>query len=126
MSGKISRDWRRNSLRVAVAILIVQLIYWLAINPVLLVPNPTPEKLPVSQVEAARLPSPDLASAAQARFAPIELPWDDCCEAGYRSVRLDFDLPQVPADGLAIVPMLGSDNFRIYISTARFYLVTAT
>jgi signal transduction histidine kinase len=98
------------------AIVVIQLVYWLAINPVLLVPKPTPDKLPVSQVSAATLANPTTTALSSARFTPIELPWDDCCESGYRAVTMEFPLVSVPEDGLALVPNVGSDNLRIYVN----------
>jgi hypothetical protein len=84
------------------AIVLVQLFYWFVVIPFLYDANPTPDKLPVSNAQVAILASPDMAAMAAARFKPVDLPWDGCCEAGYRGIRMEFTLPKVPADGLAI------------------------
>jgi two-component system, NarL family, sensor histidine kinase UhpB len=103
-------------LKALLAIAVAQAAYWLVVNPLLFVPTPPPEKLPVSDVFVAELKSPDLAGFATAAFKPVTLPWDGCCEPGYRAVRMSFTLPAIPADGLGVVPLLGSDNYRMYVN----------
>jgi two-component system, NarL family, sensor histidine kinase UhpB len=103
------------------AILIVQLLYWAVVNPLLFVASPTPDKLTVSNVQVATLNSPGIEAMAAANFKPVELPWDDCCEPGYRGVRMQFFLPSVPEDGLGIVPTLGSDNYQMYVNGSLLF-----
>ena len=121
MFGKIARMWSACPFAVLIAILVVQLAYWLVVNPALFLPNPTPDKLAVQHVLAARLESPDLAAAAHASFKPVELPWDDCCMPGYRAVQMEFSLPKVPTEGLGIVPRIGSDNYRMYVNGSLLF-----
>jgi two-component system, NarL family, sensor histidine kinase UhpB len=121
MVGRNGRSSSKFPFGALIAVLVVQLAYWLVVNPVLLVPNPTPDKLAVTNVAAAQVLSPDLAALEKASFKPIKLPWDDCCDAGYRAVKAEFFLPSVPHDGLAIVPMVGSDNFRMFINGSLLF-----
>lgn len=101
-------------------VLIVQLAYWMVVNPSLFAPKPTPEQLAVTNAAVAVLSSSDFEASKSAQFKPIELPWDSCCDAGYRAVKMQFDLPRVPSEGLGLVPNLGSDNFRLYINGSLF------
>jgi two-component system, NarL family, sensor histidine kinase UhpB len=103
------------------AIFAMQLVYWVVVNPLLFVASPTPDKLAVSDVQVATLNSPDIEAMAEANFKPVELPWDDCCEPGYRGVRMQFFLPSVPKDGLGIVPTLGSDNYQMYVNGSLLF-----
>jgi two-component system, NarL family, sensor histidine kinase UhpB len=103
------------------ATLVLQLAYWLVLNPLLFVPAPAPDRLPVSQAMIAELQTPDRAGLALAEFRPVELPWDGCCESGYRAARMQFTVPTVPEDGLAIVPSLGSDNYRMYVNGSLLF-----
>ncbi|MEY2943056.1 MAG: hypothetical protein RLY97_1070 [Pseudomonadota bacterium] len=113
--------WAKFRLRVLFTVIGLQLFYWLMLNPTLFVAAPTPVKLPVSQVMQAQIASPDLAGLAKARFEPVTLPWDGCCQAGYRAVKMQFTLSEVPDEGLALVPNLGSDNYRIYINGSLLF-----
>jgi two-component system sensor histidine kinase UhpB len=98
------------------ACIAVQLAFWLVINPLLFGSAKRPEAIAVHSVMLAAAPSPDPAGFETARFRPVELPVSDCCGPGYRLVRMQFTLPVVPPDGLALVPMLGSDNFHIRVN----------
>ena len=98
------------------AVLLSQLAYWFVINPFLFVPSSPFNKLPVSSAQVAVLKSPEPAAMVAASFTDIKLPWNDCCESGYRAVRMSFSLEKVPSDGLGIVPLLGSDNYRMYVN----------
>jgi two-component system, NarL family, sensor histidine kinase UhpB len=108
-------------IKAVLVIAFAQAAYWLIINPLLFVPTPTAEKLTISDIFVAELKSPDRAGFDSAVFKPVTLPWDGCCEPGYRGVRMQFTLPEIPEDGLAIVPALGSDNYRMYINGSLLF-----
>jgi two-component system, NarL family, sensor histidine kinase UhpB len=103
------------------AVFAMQLVYWVVVNPLLLVASPTPDKLPISDAQVATLNSPDVKALASATFKPVELPWNGCCEPGYRGVRMEFFLPSVPEDGLGIVPALGADNYQMYVNGSLLF-----
>ena len=107
--------------KVLAAIAFVQLFYWAIIWPVLFQAKPTPNSIPVTHAAFARLQSPDEAALKAAQFSPISLPYEACCDAGYRAARLHFTVTHIPADGLALVPVLGSDNFKIYVNDALLF-----
>ncbi len=109
-------DRRRQWLLTLLAVLAVQTFYWTALLP-LFSPKPIPhEKLELSGTSHAELASPDWQTAAKARFTPAELPWESCCHPGYHAIRTHFMLPSVPDEGLAIVPVVGSDNFQMRVN----------
>jgi two-component system sensor histidine kinase UhpB len=106
---------------ILIAVLIVQALYWFAYLPLV-----APKQLPLDRIalyEAghAALPSPDWAEVQKAQFEPTELPWGTCCEAGYHAVRMHFDLTRVEDEGLALVPVVGSDNFQARINGTLVY-----
>jgi two-component system sensor histidine kinase UhpB len=101
---------------ILIAVLIVQALYWFAYLPLV-----APKQLPLDRIalyEAghAKLSSPDWAAVQKAQFQPIELPWETCCDAGYHAVRIHFDLDKVADEGLALVPVVGSDNFEARVN----------
>ena len=114
-------DWhnpglRQRLLKGVLAILAVQLAYWFALVPLFM-----PQDNPYQQIEAydfaaAKVASPDWATASKASFTPAELPWESCCNSGYRVFRVHFDLANVPDEGLAVVPVIDADNFDIRIN----------
>lgn len=115
LSAMASGKWR-GIIGMVIACAAVQLAFWLAINPVLFGQAPRPDVISVSDAAIATIASPDAAGFAKAAFKPVDLPTSDCCGPGYRLVRLNFQLADVPADGLALIPSLGSDNYHIRVN----------
>jgi two-component system, NarL family, sensor histidine kinase UhpB len=100
----------------ALAIIIVQALYWLIAFPSL---NQLPSFEGVSRfetVDVASLPAPTRAALEAARFETVEAPWSDCCSAGYRAVRYRFALLTVPVHGLLIAEPGEGDNRHIYVN----------
>lgn len=102
------------------AVVLVQLAYWTLINPYLFNPWPTPDALPVGNAAVAKLKAPDLAALGKAEFKPVQLPWSDCCESGYRAVRMQFSLAAIPEGGLGLVSHLDADNYRLHVNGSLF------
>ncbi|BCA58318.1 hypothetical protein [Sphingomonas sp. HMP6] len=100
------------------AVLLVQAIYWLAIDRPLFHADPgkEPDLVNVRDVAVARLAAPNFAEAANARFEPVELPWTYCCDTAVFAVKMTFVLDRVPADGLGIFPNLQTDNFKLALN----------
>ena len=111
----------RGAIRLLLAILAVQLMYWLALHPNLIVKSGKLDRVAVRDAEAAELSAPGDGIQTSTPYAPIELPWNDCCQPGYRAVRMHFDLDAVPDSGLAIVPIVGSDNFRMWVNGSLLF-----
>lgn len=109
-------------IRAALAFMAVQLLYWLLVSPyVFAPPPPLPGSIEVSAPLYATLAAPDPALLAKAAFKPAELPIEDCCEPGYRAVRLSFDQPAAPAASLGVVPRIGADNYRMLVNGSPIY-----
>ncbi len=109
-------DQRKQWLLTLLAVLAVQAFYWTALLP-LFSPKPIPhEKLELYDTAHAELASPDSREAAKSRFTAVALPWETCCHPGYHAIRTHFSLPAVPDEGLAIVPVVGSDNFQMRVN----------
>lgn len=109
-------DLHKKVLSSILAIAVVQALYWFALVPFFM-----PQDNPYDQVEAygyaaTEVSSPDWQTVSSARFASVELPWEACCDPGYRAFRARFDLAAVPDEGLAVVPVVDSDNFQIRIN----------
>jgi two-component system sensor histidine kinase UhpB len=107
--------------KTALAFLAGQLVYWLVLSPLLFSrPPPLPDGIELGAPLYAKLSSPDPALLAQARFKPVELPIEDCCDPGYRAVRVTFDRP-AGAEPLGIVPTIGADNYRMLVNGSTIY-----
>lgn len=104
--------------KLLVAVLLVQAIYWLAIDRPLFHADPgeAPSLVQVSDVAVARLTAPDFSEAARAQFEPAELPWTYCCDTAVFAVRMTFTLDRVPADGLGIISYLETDNYQLAVN----------
>jgi two-component system sensor histidine kinase UhpB len=98
------------------ACIAVQLAFWLVINPLLFASPQRPDLIPVGAAAIATVQDPGPAGFENARFKPVDLPATDCCGPGYRLVRLNFTLGVVPADGLALIPSIGADNYHIRVN----------
>lgn len=100
------------------AVLLVQTIYWLAIDRPLFHADQgePPSYVKVRDVAVARLAAPSFSEAARARFEPVELPWTHCCDTAVFAVRMTFTLDRVPAEGLGIVSYLETDNYMLAVN----------
>jgi two-component system sensor histidine kinase UhpB len=94
----------------------VQIAFWLVVNPILFASPQRPNVIAAENAALAAVQSPDPAGFGRAAFKPIQLPYSDCCGPGYRLLRMTFKLDAVPADGLALIPSLGSDNYHVRVN----------
>ncbi|APG62560.1 hypothetical protein LPB140_06920 [Sphingorhabdus lutea] len=101
-----------------VVVILVQAIYWLAIDRPIFrgAPSKEPALVDVSDVAVARLTTPSFAEAAGARYSPVTLPWTYCCDTALFAVQMTFNIDQVPADGLGIYPNMQADNFMLALN----------
>lgn len=108
-------------LRALLAILFVQAVFWLAIRPQF-ANSKLPETIAeISGAEVATLRGPGAADLAAAQFKPTELPWEECCEPGYRALRASFDLAERPAEPLGIITRMSGNNYVIRINGSTIY-----
>lgn len=104
-------------------IALVQVVFWgLYASP--LWPKPSEAELDhvaFTGTTLAHLPKPTPLAAAQARYEPVELPHTECCDPAYLALRLTFDLPVVPAEGLGIAAYQQVDNFIIQVNGSTIF-----
>lgn len=101
------------------AIALVQLAFWLLIQPPLFGPVDHADKTFLSSENHRKAEVADLdpETVAAATFIPLEqLPASDCCAPGYRLFRFDLSLDQVPADGLGVAYGIEADNAEIWVN----------
>ncbi|MBV7257955.1 sensor histidine kinase [Erythrobacter crassostreae] len=105
-------------LRLAIAVIFVQLLFWLLIKPAVIgTPSPGFETIDGYDYAEARLKEPTFAAVDSAKFAAIDdMPAWHCCETGYRAFRYSFELDEVPEKGLGLSPHVRADNFSIYVN----------
>lgn len=129
MDGEVTKRWRwrprawRNfswpqALRLAIAIAAVQAVFWLVVYGSLFPRGHNKfTEFATSEFTVARVASGSDAALTEAEFQSIEVPgWYGCCEPGYWAVRLQVDIPEVPATGLGFLPMVSADNFEVRIN----------
>lgn len=117
-------EWRAATngiLKAAAIALFVQAIYWLVLDPLAFSPAPAGTMIETDSAAFAELPEPTLAALSAARFKPIELPVEQCCEPGYFAARVTFDLPAIPESGLALGPRLDAENYMIIVNGGIVY-----
>ncbi|MGE4072911.1 MAG: sensor histidine kinase [Lysobacterales bacterium] len=117
------RRWMPHAglIRLLLAIVLLQLLYWFLIYPAMVAPVGRIERLAVTSAEVARPEGIGQQQIDSARFEAVKLPWEDCCEPGYRLVRMRFAVGELSGPELAIVPIVGSDNFRLWINDTLIY-----
>lgn len=99
-------------------IVAVQAAYWGAVQPLLLSSPPTAEvdRIAFSRTQLAELAEPTPKAASTAAFADAELPLTDCCDPSHLALKLTFDLPAVPPDGLGMVTYQQVDNLIVMVN----------
>lgn len=109
-------ELRTGLVRLLVAIIAVQAVYWLGIRPLLGAPELPDTLFEVTSVEAARIETPDRKGIDAAKFEPTEFMFTGCCDPAYYVVRLHFDLDQPMPEGVGMTPSIQADNARIYLN----------
>jgi two-component system sensor histidine kinase UhpB len=104
-------------------IAVVQAAFWgIYASPLWPKPSETRlDRIAFTETTLARLPKPTTLAAAQARYEPVELPHTECCEPAYLALKLKFDLPAVPADGLGLAAYQQVDNFIIQVNGSTVF-----
>lgn len=100
-------------LRLALMILLAQALFWGLYNVQWgkgASYRSLPE-IPFSNVELAELQAPTPEAADAAQHQKINLPYTDCCDPAYLSLRLTFNLDDIPQSGLGLVATQQVDNF---------------
>jgi len=104
--------WQRG-LRIIAAIVVIQAVFWgLFYAPI--GPRNSPrniDRIAFSSAELAELKAPTEAAADVATYSKINLPYTDCCDPAYLSLRMTFNLTDVPPEGLGLVAYQQVDNF---------------
>ncbi len=114
--GNSVRANARSIGKMVLAALAVQCAFWFLVNPLLFAPPERPDIISIGQSWVATVENPDVSGFDTANFAPLELPGSECCGPGYRLLRTDFELDEVPADGLALIPSIGADSMHIRLN----------
>ncbi len=100
-------------IKLLMAIGLAQAVYWYGIDRHVFQAPPRAElsRIEVSHSEIARIAAPTLADAARAAYAPVELPFTDCCKPASFAVRMHFNLSAIPEKGLGVLSTLQVDNY---------------
>lgn len=120
----IERIWpslvegRRQALSALLAIVAVQLAFWLLVQPLLFAKAEPPKFLEIRNAAYAPLDAPNRTAMDGARYSPVELPYDGCCAPGYGSLRAEFDLASIPEGGLEMASPRAADNIHVAINGA--------
>ena len=117
LAPALSVRWR-GVLAFVLVIVAVQAAYWGIVQPLLLSQPQTAEvdRIAFSRTQLAELAEPTPKAASTDAFADAELPLTDCCDPSYLALRLRFDLPAVPPDGLGMVTYQQVDNVIVMVN----------
>ncbi|MBK8284148.1 MAG: hypothetical protein IPK97_04325 [Ahniella sp.] len=107
---------RRRLVMTTLAIAMVQFFYWFGLHNWLFKAGERPQTLPTRDFAVASIAAPTLAALKEATYKPVTLPHTECCDTGYRALRFYVDLPEVPAQGLDVIPLMGNDNLMIVLN----------
>jgi two-component system sensor histidine kinase UhpB len=112
---RAARRGLRDVLRLGLFILAAQALFWsLFYSP--WTPGSASydiDRIEFSGFEIAEVNQPTPAAADAATYRAVELPYTDCCDPAYLALRANFDLPEVPAEGLGLIAFQQADNFII-------------
>lgn len=111
----------RSILRAIAAILVVQAAYWLVFDPIFHRTKPPGSIVDIAQIEWARPKGIDEKSLRAATWETKELPYSECCEAGYRAVRAGFTLDRAPDRPMGIILRMSSDNFILRMNGSTLF-----
>ena len=102
--------------KLILAIVLVQMIFWLFINPNFISVAPdSVTKIAIEKFEFAKIETPDPAGLQNARFKSNK-PTLEMFEKGYYATRSTFTLNSIPAKGLGLLNTNSGDNINLYIN----------
>lgn len=122
MTGNLLRfRWRQLAIFIA-ALIAIQLAFWLVIQPLSGADRGSlPVQTEIVGTSIARLDTPSFAAAATAAHKPIDLPFTHCCDTAIFSVKMQFRLDTVPAEGLGLISTLQVDNYRLAVNGSTLF-----
>lgn len=122
MTGNLLRFlWRQLAIFIA-ALIAIQLAFWLVIQPLSGADRGSlPVQTEIVGASIARLDTPSFAAAAIAAHKPIDLPFTHCCDTAIFSVKMQFKLDTVPAEGLGLISTLQVDNYRLAVNGSALF-----
>lgn len=117
-SHLLSKSGRSSLVRLVVAIIVIQLLFWLAVKPVLIDrPAINFETYQPYGIAEAGIDTPDYAAISKVTFTSVpDFGTWHCCEIGYRALRYSVDLEAVPEKGLGLYPNINTDNLAVYVN----------
>jgi len=116
---------RKRLLRLGLTILLMQGLFWGLFSAPW---GPRPQlgaidRIEFRRAELAELKAPTPAAADAAPHEKINLPYTDCCDPAYLSLRTFFDLDEAPSGGLGMVAYQQVDNFIIRVNGSLVHQV---
>ncbi|WP_292043653.1 MULTISPECIES: sensor histidine kinase [unclassified Brevundimonas] len=103
----------RSLVRLIASILLAQALFWgLFYMP--WGPKPSFDKIdriPFANAQLAELTRPTPSAADAATHRKVNLPYVDCCDPSYLSLKMTFEVPEPPVEGLGLVAFQQVDNF---------------
>lgn len=101
------------TIRLVLAILALQLVYWGIVQPIAQYHALEPQWR-ITQFEVA----PQVAADDQTplQWQSVTAPWTGCCEQSRYVIRHIFHLSEPPEHNLGLLPVVAADNFHVYIN----------
>ncbi|NNE58459.1 MAG: hypothetical protein HKN36_10145 [Hellea sp.] len=128
--GAMDKNWfnqnvtriRNNGTRLlwlGLTILIFNLFYWFVINPLIFSSPKGLNTIPVSNFSVAEISEPTFEAAQNTRSTPAELPFSACCAPQYHSLKFEFELADIPPNGLGFIKVMQVDNYLLFVNSTR-------
>jgi two-component system, NarL family, sensor histidine kinase UhpB len=106
--------------RILTAVVVVQVVYWLAISPWMFSYAPMRNAYLPENLRVATPATPDLEAVRSAPTTALQFGGSVCCGPGYRAFLFDLNLADVPPEGLLFASNFNADNVVVFVNGHRF------
>ena len=102
-------------------IALIQAVLWVLVLPRFGADYDAVDYQEISRIEMAQVADPSWQTVQQADYETIDIPYSDCCETGYRAMRITFPMEAIPDGGLGLIHELDVDTFETRVNGSLIY-----
>lgn len=74
------------------------------------------DRISVQKYEVAEILEPSAARADATPHRPVELPYTDCCDPAYLSLKATFSIDEISEQGLGLIAFQQADNYQVRLN----------
>ena len=117
MNIEKSKFWVLTPWRLLLAVSAVQLVFWLVVDPVFInIDRPNFKPYEITEHRLIRTTSQGDTKPSEEAMAKAASAEPSLFSKGLYTIRTDFDLPDVPENGIALLDNYAGDNSRFYVN----------